>query len=73
MAPLVVENVTKHIARATAMLRHWRGQPGSQPQGQFLAIMGASGSGKSTLLHLMAGLTQADGGSVSVNGMIWSP
>jgi len=37
-------------------------------QGQFLAIMGASGSGKSTLLHLMAGLTQADGGRIIING-----
>jgi len=32
------------------------------------AIVGASGAGKSTLLHLLGGLDQASGGSVSVMG-----
>lgn len=36
--------------------------------GEFVAIMGASGSGKSTLLHAMAGLTDVDSGSVTVEG-----
>lgn len=34
----------------------------------FYAIMGASGSGKSTLLHLLAGLDQADSGTITVSG-----
>lgn len=34
----------------------------------FVAVMGASGSGKSTLLHLVAGLDDASGGSVIVEG-----
>jgi putative ABC transport system ATP-binding protein len=37
-------------------------------RGEFVAVMGASGSGKSTLLHLVAGLTRADEGSVTIDG-----
>ena len=36
------------------------------PAGQFLAIIGPSGCGKTTLLRLMAGLVEADAGTVSV-------
>jgi len=38
-------------------------------RGAFTAIMGASGSGKSTLMHLMAGLDQPSGGTVSLEGV----
>ncbi len=37
-------------------------------RGRFAALMGPSGSGKSTLLHLIAGLDQPTGGTVSVAG-----
>jgi putative ABC transport system ATP-binding protein len=37
--------------------------------GEFLGLMGPSGSGKSTLLNLIAGLDQADSGSIWVNGV----
>ncbi|MDP2559634.1 ABC transporter ATP-binding protein [Psychrobium sp. 1_MG-2023] len=40
----------------------------SVPAAQRLALLGDSGSGKTTLLHLLAGLVQADSGSVVVNG-----
>ncbi len=33
-------------------------------QGDFLCIMGASGSGKTSLLHLIAGIDQADSGTI---------
>jgi putative ABC transport system ATP-binding protein len=34
--------------------------------GEFIALMGPSGSGKSTLLNLIAGLDQADSGSIHI-------
>jgi lipoprotein-releasing system ATP-binding protein len=37
-------------------------------KGEKHAIVGASGAGKSTLLHLLGGLDQVSGGSVSVMG-----
>lgn len=37
--------------------------------GETLAIVGPSGSGKTTLLLLLAGLEQAQGGSVSIDGI----
>lgn len=40
--------------------------------GQFVAVMGESGVGKSTLLNLVAGLDQADGGSIAIDGVLLS-
>ena len=39
----------------------------SVPAAQHLALLGDSGSGKTTFLHILAGLLQADSGSVSIN------
>ncbi len=36
--------------------------------GEFVAIVGKSGCGKSTLLRLLAGLDEADGGALGING-----
>lgn len=38
--------------------------------GSSMALMGESGSGKSTLLHLIAGLDEADGGEIWLNGVL---
>lgn len=63
---LVVEHVTKTyestktIALADVSL--------SVASGQFVTIIGPSGCGKSTLLRILAGLEQADAGSVSIFG-----
>lgn len=37
-------------------------------RGEFVALYGPSGSGKTTLLNLIAGLKEADSGSILVNG-----
>jgi iron complex transport system ATP-binding protein len=41
---------------------------GPLPRGQITALLGPNGSGKSTLLRTLAGLTKADGGSLSLDG-----
>jgi len=37
--------------------------------GEYVAVMGESGIGKSTLLNLVAGLENADGGSIRLDGV----
>jgi putative ABC transport system ATP-binding protein len=46
-----------------------RGISFSVPRGEFVSIVGPSGSGKSTLFYLLGGLTQADSGHVSIDGV----
>jgi ABC-2 type transport system ATP-binding protein len=38
------------------------------PQGSFFGLLGPNGAGKSTLINIMAGLTRADAGTVTVMG-----
>jgi putative ABC transport system ATP-binding protein len=46
-----------------------RGITFSVPRGEFVTVVGPSGSGKSTLFYLLGGLTQADSGSVTIDGV----
>jgi putative ABC transport system ATP-binding protein len=38
-------------------------------EGEFVTVVGPSGSGKSTLFYLLGGLTKADSGSVTIDGV----
>src|ERR1700674_3701989 len=46
-----------------------RGISFSVQKGEFVTIVGPSGSGKSTLFYLIGGLTRADSGSVTIDGV----
>ena len=46
-----------------------RGLDLSLPPGEITVLLGSNGAGKSTLLRILATLTQADSGSVSIYGV----
>lgn len=65
---LTAEDLVKKFRQGTETVTALNGVSLEIASGQFIAIMGASGCDKSTLLHVMAGLTQPDEGTVSVEG-----
>jgi nitrate/nitrite transport system ATP-binding protein len=69
MAFIGVSGVSKSFATANGGVRPvLRDVSLTVEQGEFVSIVGAMGSGKSTLLSILAGLTEADSGSVVVGG-----
>ncbi len=62
---LITDNVSKAFDGG---VRAVRGVSFSLEPGRIMGLVGASGSGKSTLLNLLAGLTDADTGSIQLNG-----
>jgi putative ABC transport system ATP-binding protein len=65
---LIVDRVYKSYEAEQAPVRALRGLSLEVAAGEFCAIMGPSGCGKSTLLNLIAGLDQADEGTISIGG-----
>ncbi|MGV8844791.1 MAG: ABC transporter ATP-binding protein [Pseudomonas sp.] len=65
---LKIQNLHKSYSTPQGPLPVLQGIDLNVARGSSLALMGESGSGKSTLLHLIAGLDQADSGSIQVAG-----
>ncbi|HEY4378017.1 MAG TPA: ABC transporter ATP-binding protein, partial [Acidimicrobiales bacterium] len=65
---LQLEGVRKTYEAEGAPVRALRGATLTLERGEFAALMGPSGCGKSTLLNLVAGLDQADEGTIALDG-----
>jgi len=65
---LEVHGVRKTFEAEIAPVRALRGVDLTVERGTFLTLMGPSGCGKSTLLNLIAGLEDADEGTIKVAG-----
>ncbi len=61
----IATNLTKSFAGNVRAVRH---VSLTLKPGRIMGLLGVSGSGKSTLLNLLAGLTDADGGEVRLDG-----
>lgn len=65
---LQTNSITKDFGQGRNQVRALKNLSLIVNAGEFVAIMGPSGCGKSTLLHVMAGLTNIDSGSISIDG-----
>lgn len=65
MTKLAIQHLSKTYADGTEALRDVQVHADS---GEIVAILGGSGCGKTTLLRLVAGLDEASGGTVVVDG-----
>jgi nitrate/nitrite transport system ATP-binding protein len=68
MAFIEVRGLSKSFTTPTGVRHVLREVSFDVEHGEFVSIVGAMGSGKSTLLSLLAGLSSADGGTISVGG-----
>ena len=68
MAFIEAAGIAKSFPAGAGVRPILRGVSLSVERGEFVSIVGAMGSGKSTLLSILAGLTPADEGTVTVDG-----
>jgi sn-glycerol 3-phosphate transport system ATP-binding protein len=68
LSAIVVENVSKLWTTAAGKVRAVEGLSFALDAGTLNVLLGPSGCGKSTTLRLIAGLDQADGGRISIDG-----
>ncbi|MEZ5783970.1 MAG: ABC transporter ATP-binding protein [Rhizobiaceae bacterium] len=67
-AHISIDAVTKIYQTKSGQVESLRPIDLSIRRGEFLAVVGPSGCGKSTLLKLVAGLTSATSGTISIGG-----
>jgi nitrate/nitrite transport system ATP-binding protein len=70
MAYLEVRGLRKSYVTARGTTDVLGGIDLSLEEGEFVAVVGYSGSGKTTLVSLIAGLLEADGGSIVLDGVV---
>ncbi len=68
MSAIAAENVSKHWTTAENRVRAVDGLSFAFDAGTLNVLLGPSGCGKSTTLRLVAGLEQADGGRILIDG-----
>jgi ABC-type sugar transport system ATPase subunit len=64
MAKLTIENLTKSFGAVQVL----HGLDAEISDGEFIAVLGESGCGKSTFLRIIAGLEEATGGAITIDG-----
>jgi putative ABC transport system ATP-binding protein len=70
MSPIIeAKDLRKTYRIGKVEVQALRGISFSVQKGEFVSIVGPSGSGKSTLFYLLGGLTRADSGSVTIDGV----
>ncbi|MCC7545770.1 MAG: hypothetical protein RLZZ369_1512, partial [Pseudomonadota bacterium] len=62
------QNVTKTFASAGRSLQALKGVSFDIEEGEFFGLLGPNGAGKTTLINILAGLSRATSGQVSVCG-----
>jgi putative ABC transport system ATP-binding protein len=66
------QNVTLSLGKDSERVDILRGVDLAVPYAESIALLGPSGSGKSSLMAVLAGLEQASGGSIFVDGLDFS-
>src|SRR5437868_3065488 len=66
---LLIKNLQKGFYQGEDKVSVLKSVNADIQNGEIVAVVGQSGSGKSTLLSLLAGLDQADGGEVVIDGV----
>jgi ABC-2 type transport system ATP-binding protein len=68
MSAVSFQNVTKTFESGGRTVRALQGVSFDIAEGEFFGLLGPNGAGKTTLISILAGLSRATGGRVSVQG-----